>query len=219
MNPRGAEVRVKICGVTCREDAEMAVAFGADALGFNTWPGSRRHIDLAGNAEWLRELPAFVARVAVMVNPTRAEAEQVAALPFIDALQFHGEETPEFCAHFAARGIPFVKAIALRDEGMAAGLGRFHTRDVLVDSFTPGAFGGTGRLIDAGLARLGAERNPGVRIILSGGLTAETVGEAVATVRPFAVDVASGVEEPGNPRRKSAERVAAFIRAVRNAVL
>ncbi len=208
-------VRVKICGITSREDAEMAVALGADALGFNLWRGSKRFIDLEKASAWIRELPASVARIAVMVRPAIVEAETVLTLPFFDAVQFHGGEDEKFCAHFASRGFPFIKAIPMDEAALMENPARFGTRFVLLDTASPRGFGGTGELIDLAGAEKFVTRHPDLSVILSGGLTPSNVADAVARVRPRAVDVASGVESA--PGRKDAALVAEFIRASRGA--
>ncbi|MEI8342355.1 MAG: phosphoribosylanthranilate isomerase [Verrucomicrobiota bacterium] len=200
--------RVKICGITNREDAEMAIALGADALGFNAWPGSKRFIDLKKEAGWIRDLPPLVTKVAVMVNPPVSEVEAVAAMPFIDLVQFHGCEDAVFCAYFAKAGIPFIKAIALRDASSLEDIGRFSTRNILLDAYSAGAFGGTGRLLDLELASAFFADHPELRVTLSGGLNPENVKNAIQRVKPYAVDVASGVEQ--EPRRKERGLVAAF---------
>jgi phosphoribosylanthranilate isomerase len=206
--------RVKICGVTNRADAEAAIALGADALGFNAWLGSKRFIDLQKEAEWIRALPPFVTKVAVMVNPTLAEAEQVLALPFIDTVQLHGHEDAEFCASIARLGRQFLKAIAVRDAASLENVARFCTSQILLDAFSPTAFGGTGKKIDLDLAEQFTASHSHLRVILSGGLTPENVAEAVRRMRPYAVDVASGVEVNGDPRRKDHAKLRAFIEAV-----
>ena len=143
--------RVKICGITNAQDALDAVELGADALGFNTYAGSKRFIDLKKAAGWIGTLPPLVTKVAVMVNPSIAGAEAVFRLPFIDMVQFHGDEDERFCGHFARLGLPFIKAVAVKNEASLRDLGRFGTRYILVDAYSPAEFGGTGRLIDAGL--------------------------------------------------------------------
>lgn len=204
-------VRVKICGITNREDAETAIELGADALGFNLYPGSKRFIDLHREADWIRALPPFVTKVAVMVNPSIAEAEAIFKLPFIDLLQFHGNEDEVFCKHFARLGLPFIKAIALQHPASVERVERFCTGDILLDAYSPHAFGGTGQLIDLKLADKFCADHPATRVILSGGLTPENVRGAIDIVHPFAVDVASGVES--EPRKKDRRRLAAFLHA------
>lgn len=208
-----ARVRVKICGVTNRADAEAAIDFGADALGFNLFPGSKRFLDLEKESVWIRELPPFVTKVAVMVNPTLAEAERILALPFVDALQLHGNEEAEFCAQIARIGRQFVKAVAVRDAASLENAARFSTSHLLLDAFSPTAFGGTGKQIDFDLAADFVASHRELRVILSGGLTPQNVAEAIRQVRPYAVDVASGVECENNPRRKDFEKMRAFIEA------
>jgi phosphoribosylanthranilate isomerase len=214
MSSEARRVRVKICGITNREDAEMAVALGADALGFNLFAGSKRCIDLDREAEWIAALPPLVTRVAVLVNVPLDEARRVAAHPAIHGVQFHGDEDAAYCAEFARTGRSFIKALRLRDASVIAAAASFSTANVLLDADAGAAFGGSGQPIDLALAAEVARAHPGLRIILAGGLRPETVGAAIKAVRPFAVDVASGVEDVGDARRKDAARVAAFIAAV-----
>ena len=209
-------VRVKICGVTNREDALAAIALGADALGFNLYAGSKRAIDLDREAAWIAALPPFVTRVAVLVNASLDEALRVAAHPAIHAVQFHGDEDADYCARFAAKcGRPFIKALRLRDTATIESATHFFTPHLLLDADAGAAYGGTGVPIDLALAAEFRLRHPGLTLILAGGLRAENVSDAIRAVRPFAVDVASGVEVEGDPRRKSCERTAAFLAACR----
>jgi len=211
--PQRGAVRVKICGLTSREDAETAVELGADALGFNLFPGSKRFISLEEHAGWMRELPPFVTRVAVLVNASLEEARRIAQHPAIDMVQLHGDEDPAYCAELARLDRPFIKALRLDGPEALAKARDFSTPHLLLDAHVPGAFGGTGHVIDLPLAAECAARHPEATIILAGGLTPENVRDAVSVVRPFAVDVASGVEE--SARQKSAERMRAFIEAAR----
>lgn len=212
MSPR---VRVKICGLTHRADAEVAIALGADALGFNLFPGSKRHLDPSADSTWLRTLPPFVTRVAVVVNLPLDEARAVSARPEFDLVQFHGDEDPAYCAEFARLGRPFIKALRLRAATDLASADGFSTPHLLLDAHAGAAYGGTGRLIDLPLAAECVRRFPALHIILAGGLQPENVRAAVSTVRPFAVDVASGVEVAGDPRRKCPERLARFLAEAR----
>jgi len=202
-----SRVKVKICGITNPEDAEAAIEAGADALGFNGFTGSKRYIDLQKASDWISKLPPFVTRVAVLVNPTIEEAEEIAALPGIDVLQFHGHESSAFCNHFARKG--FIKALAARDEFSLAHREEFATNAILLDAFVPGAYGGTGQLIDLSLAAQIVRKSPRLSIILSGGLKAENVADAIEKVRPYGVDVASGVES--HPRKKDKSMMREFI--------
>ena len=205
--------RVKICGITSPEDAEAAIDAGADALGFNGFPGSKRYIDLAAASDWIARLPALVTRVAVLVNPTLQEALAVAALPGIDLIQFHGDETPAFCASFAAHG--FIKALAVRNRETLEGATAYETRTVLLDAFVPGAYGGTGQLIDLPLAAGFIAAHRELRVILSGGLTPGNLAGAIRATAPYGVDVASGVES--QPRRKEPSLMREFVAAAREA--
>ena len=205
-----SRVRVKICGITNAQDAEAAIDAGADALGFNGFPGSKRFLDLALASTWIAQLPPFVTRVAVLVNPSLAEAHAIGALPGIDWLQFHGDEPPEFCCGFPVNS--FIKAVAARNPAIldrCAEYGRF----ILLDAFVPGEYGGTGQLIDLNLAAAFVRNHPQAKVILSGGLTPENVADAIRAVRPYAVDVASGVEVA--PGRKDQGRMRDFIAAAK----
>ncbi len=210
-----ARVRIKICGVTNEADARAAIALGADALGFNLFPGSPRCVDLDGAAAWIAALPPYVTRVAVLVNVPVAEAERVAAHPAIDLVQLHGDEDAAYCAEFARSGRPFVKALRVRDAASLEGAERFVTRHLLLDAHAESGYGGTGLRLDPALAAEAVRRFPTHHIVLAGGLRPENVAAAVRAVRPYAVDVASGVERA--PGAKDGEKMAAFLAAVRSA--
>ena len=206
-------VRVKICGLTTPDDAELAIRLGADALGLNTFPGSKRYIDFSLEADWLKTLPPTVSRVAVMVNPTRKEVEDVLALPFIDMVQLHGDEDEEFCSALARSGSDFIKAIRVKDSSSLEDVAGYGTRRLLLDAMVKGQYGGTGRTFDWQLAGEFRRRYPDLQIYLSGGLSPENVALAIAQVRPYAVDVAGGVESA--PGKKDPERLRDFIQAAK----
>ncbi len=188
--------KVKICGITTAEDAREVVAAGADALGINFWPRSKRYIAMESARAWLPDVE--VARVGVFVNATLAEISAILESGMIDYAQLHGDETPEFAQALADRGLPFIKALGVKDETSLAGLRDFSTEGILLDAYCPGEYGGVGETFDWKLARQVVEENPDRRVILAGGLTPDNVVEAVGAVRPFAVDIASGVESaPG----------------------
>jgi len=209
-----ARVRVKICGITCAQDAHAAIALGADALGFNTWRGSKRSLDLAAAGAWLRELPPFVARVALTVNAPLEEAQRIAALGFVDAVQLHGDEDAPYCEALASGGRTVIKALRVRVADDLAVVPSFPAASFLIDAHVAGLFGGTGVPVDLDLAREFRRRFPEKPLILAGGLNPENVARAVDAVRPYAVDVSSGVEaEPG---RKDYRLVKAFIEAARS---
>jgi phosphoribosylanthranilate isomerase len=208
----GARVWVKICGITNPEDALEAVRSGADALGFNLWNKSKRYLPFEENADWIANLPEGVERIAVLVNAPLDEALKIASHPAFHAVQFHGTEDSAYLKEFAASGRPLIVARRLV-QGMDLDSGLFVSERVLIDAAVPGEFGGTGVMLDLDLAdrfvRLAKER----RVILAGGLSPENVQVAIRKVLPYGVDVASGVEIGGNPRRKDWEKVRRFVSA------
>ncbi|WP_275425789.1 phosphoribosylanthranilate isomerase [Salinicola halophilus] len=204
-----SRARIKICGMTRESDVAAAVDAGADALGFVLWAGSSRAITSATLAELAVAATPFVTRVGLFVDPSATEVE--AALAHLDLLQFHGDESPEFCASFAR---PWIKALRMR-EGIDLRRAAERYADagaLLLDAYRPGVPGGTGETFD--WARIpGDLAKP---VILAGGLTPANVAEAVAQVRPYAVDVSGGVEAPGNRRGiKDPAAVRAFCEQVR----
>lgn len=205
-------IAVKICGITTQADGVAAVEAGTDLLGFNTWTGTKRYIDLEKNASWISELR--VIRVALLINATPDFAARVAAMPFIDALQLHGDEDAAECARIAALGKPIIKALRAQDPAVAGGAGGFSTNHVLLDAHVPGAYGGTGARVDLELARRFREENPSLTVWLAGGLKPENVAEAARFVRPAVVDVSSGVES--EPALKDSSKMRAFVQAVRS---
>jgi phosphoribosylanthranilate isomerase len=190
--------------MTRAEDAELAVEAGAWAIGFILWPGSRRFVEPAMAAGIARAVRRRVDLVGVFVNPTLDEVAHAADLMGLTHVQLHGDEGPSFCAAVAQRtGVRVIKAIRVRSRADVADAERFHTDLHMLDS------PGNGRTWDW---RLAAGRRTRTPLILAGGLTADNVGEGIAAVRPWAVDVASGVEsEPGV---KDPERLRAFAAAV-----
>lgn len=206
-----ARPRVKICGITNAADAAAAIEFGADALGFNFYPGSKRCIPLTAG-EWIAELPREIVKIGVVVDATWEQAAKVAALPGITGLQLHGRETPEFCAQLATHGIRFIKALPVTTAELLREQPSYFTKTVLLDS-GQGEFGGSGRAFPWEIARKFIEENPSLRVILAGGLRPENVAKAVATAHPFGIDVTSGVES--SPGRKDHGLLRAFIAAAR----
>lgn len=196
---------MKICGVTTVVDALAAAAAGADAVGFNFYARSVRYVSPAAAAAIARQVPAGVCTVGVFVDAPRDEVERTAAQVGLRALQFHGDEEPSACVGWAQKTI---KALRVRDRSAAALARRFDVDYVLVDAYVGGQHGGTGVAVPLDLLE-GFDRR---RLILAGGLTPESVASAVRAVRPFAVDVASGVEvEPG---KKDPEKMRRFIEHV-----
>ena len=202
--------RVKICGITSAADGLAAARQGADAIGLIFHPPSPRRVTLERAAEIAAGLPPFVARVAVFVNPSAAHVDAVIGACRPSLLQFHGEETPEFCRGF---GVPYLRAVRVRSgvdllESLAA---YEDAAGWLLDAYRDDLYGGTGEAFDWGLIPQRLARP----VILSGGLDAQNVGEAVRRVRPWAVDVSSGVESAKGV--KDERLIAAFIAGVRNA--
>ncbi|WP_293230913.1 phosphoribosylanthranilate isomerase [Paludibacterium sp.] len=204
--------RVKICGITRPEDGAEAARLGVDAIGLVFYPKSPRYVTLDAARAVVAALPPFVSVVALFVDPSRDEVEQVlSALP-IDVLQFHGDETPAFCRSFQR---PYLKAVRMRPGTDLAALAADYAdaRGVLVDAFVEGVHGGTGTRFDWSLLPAALP----VPLILSGGLDEHNVAEAVRQVRPAAVDVSSGVEK--SKGLKDAGRMAAFIQGAKYAAV
>lgn len=206
--------RIKICGITNFEDARAAVDAGADALGFIFYSASPRYVSAETAAQIIRQVPPFISRVGVFVNAERDKVLNVAHCCGLDTLQFHGEESPAYCAQFPSYRI--YKAFRIHDANSLNQLPAFQSKDVsawLLDSFVVGQHGGTGARFNWDIARKAKEL--GKPIILAGGLTVENVGDAVEQVAPFAVDVSSGVEI--SPGKKDHKKLRAFIHAVMSA--
>ena len=202
--------RVKICGCARTEDAKLAADLGAWAVGMILWPGSPRVCPPEAAEEISALLRRRVEIVGVFVNATLDDVALAADRYALSILQLHGDEGPAYAREAARRtGARVMKAIPARDAAAVRDLERFHTDFHLMDAHVPGLRGGTGENFDWELARRHAGRTP---LVLSGGLTPENVGDAVAAVEPFGVDVASGVE--ASPGVKDPARVEAFLAAV-----
>jgi phosphoribosylanthranilate isomerase len=208
MEPAGLRTRIKICGITRTGDAADAARAGADAIGLVFYPPSPRFLSTERAREIRDALPPFVQAVALFVNPDAAQVAQVIGRVHPSMLQFHGDETPQFCAQF---GVPFVKACRVKKGVDALEYLRPFSGAAawLFDSHVP-EYGGVGESFDWSLVP--ATEKP---VILSGGLSQANVGEAVRRVRPWGVDVSSGVESAKGI--KHAGKIAAFIAEVRNA--
>jgi phosphoribosylanthranilate isomerase len=184
---------VKVCGIRSLEEAQASIDAGAVALGFNFWPGSPRYIAPEAAREIIVRLPPLVANVGVFVNEARERIEAIASDLSLAAVQLHGDESPEFCAGITAAKT--IKAIRVTEDFEPQSIRHYSVSMILLDTGIAGSYGGTGRTFDWSVAAECGRMTP---IILAGGLTAENVGEAIATVRPDAIDVCSGVEsEPG----------------------
>ena len=204
-------IKVKICGITNGDDAQVAVAAGADALGFVMYRKSPRWVEPSVARSIIAGLPPFVLPVGVFVNEDVAAVRTLMDECGFALAQLHGDETAAYCQQL---GRPVLKALRVKDRGSFLALaeyqGRASVRGFLIDAFSDHAYGGTGHTVDWTLA---AEAARSVPILLAGGLTPENVAEAVRLVRPYGVDVSSGVEE--RPGKKDQEKVKAFIGAAR----
>jgi phosphoribosylanthranilate isomerase len=209
----GNPVQIKICGISRPADADMAIAAGANALGFNFFNGSKRYVPFEKNHPWIASLAGRTFRIAVVVNAPQNELTTLRDSGCFEAVQFHGDETPEFCAD---AGFPvWIRAVRLRGEESFINALKYKTPYLLLDGWSPAVYGGSGRKIDWDSAGQFVAGQPTRRVILAGGLDPENVKEAIKAVRPYAVDTASGVES--SPGRKDSRRVADFITAARSA--
>ncbi len=201
--------RIKICGITRIEDALAAARLGTDAIGLVFWPQSARAVMPARAREIVAALPPFVSSVGVYVDPEAEWVEQTASVAGLNLLQFHGDESPEFCSQFS---LPYIKAVRVK---AGVDLLQYATRyssarGLLLDTYVEGTPGGTGDAFNWGLI---PQRLP-LPLILSGGLHPGNVTTAIKQVQPWAVDVSSGVEAAKGI--KDAEKIAAFMQGVRN---
>jgi phosphoribosylanthranilate isomerase len=202
--------RVKICGISRYEDAAAAAHAGADAIGFVFYPKSPRYIDPTRARAIAAELPPFISTVGLFVDADAQDVETCLRAFRLDCLQFHGDETPAYCRQF---GVAFLKAVRVKAglDLLQYGTDFAAAQALLLDAFVDGVPGGTGQRFDWNLI----PRNLPLPIVLSGGLSPDNVSEAVRGVRPWAVDVSSGVESAKGI--KDAEKIQRFIRGVRNA--
>ncbi|MBL0226381.1 MAG: phosphoribosylanthranilate isomerase [Geobacteraceae bacterium] len=202
-------VKVKICGITCLEDALASVEAGADALGFVFYSQSPRHIFPEQAAEIIRRLPPFVQTVGLFVNEELSIVNTTADRCGLDIIQLHGEETPEYCDSVMRR---VIKAFRVKDLTTLDSLVNYHVSGCLLDAWSPTALGGTGQTFNWDVAAEAVNR--GHRIILAGGLTPDNISESIRLVRPYGVDVSSGVEI--NPGNKDATKVSRFVELAKN---
>lgn len=197
-------VKIKICGITNVDDALHAVTCGADALGLVFYAKSPRYVMPEQARTIIAALPPFVTTVGLFVNEAPQRIREIADFCGLDVIQLHGDEGTESC-DFAPRRT--IKALRVKDAASLAGHAAFQVSALLLDAWVAGAYGGTGEVFNWSLAAEVARQRP---VILAGGLVPENVAAAVQAVRPYAVDVSSGVE--ATPGRKDPAKVAAFIR-------
>jgi phosphoribosylanthranilate isomerase len=207
------EIRVKICGITRKEDATAAVDAGAHALGFVFHPPSARYISPENAAAIISALPPFVATVGVFVSLPKEQVEDVAQRSGITVIQLHGDEPPSECVGHSR---PVIKALRLQQQNLLPTLTQYTVGGFLLDTAIPGTWGGTGVPLDWELLSRNLDEGPETvrdRLILAGGLNVGNVGAAIRLVKPFAVDVSSGVED--KPGIKNHKKIKEFMDAVR----
>lgn len=199
--------RVKICGITRIEDALAAVGYGCDAIGLVFYPPSPRYVAPEQARAIAAALPPFVQAVGLFVDATPEEVRAVLAVVRLDLLQFHGDETPEYCRQF---GVPYMKAVRVRPETNLLQYAAVYTdaKALLLDTYVSGTPGGTGQTFDWAVIP-GDLPKP---VVLAGGLNASNVSEAIKQCRPYAVDVSGGVEREKGI--KDADKIAAFMRGI-----
>lgn len=202
-------IRVKVCGITRVEDALAAVQQGADAIGFVFWSQSARFVSPAQAREIVLQLPPFVSVVGVYVDPSPEWVEETSVMAGLSLLQFHGEESPEFCGQFR---LPYIKALRVREGMDLLQYGKLYRNatGLLLDSYRVGMPGGTGQVFDWSLI----PRDFPLPLVLSGGLDPDNVVPAIRQVRPWAVDISSGVEI--GKGIKDVNKIAAFMQGVKN---
>lgn len=207
---RQSRVRVKFCGITRPEDARIAVSLGVDAVGLVFYPPSPRSLSISRAIDVVAELPAFVSRVGLFVNPEPEWVDEVQSRLSLSCLQFHGEETPEECARYK---LPYIKAVRMKPDIDLRKTCVTYTSSsgILLDSYKKGTKGGTGEVFD--WSRIPHELS--AQLILAGGLTTANVAQAVSVVRPYAVDVSGGIE--ASKGIKDHNKMNEFMRGVYNA--
>lgn len=204
--------KVKICGITNLEDALMSVKFGADALGFNFYPKSPRYISPEKAREIVDRLPENVLKVGVFVNEELEKTIEIAATAKLDAIQLHGEESPEFASQLKAKtSLEIIKAFRVSENFKPEDVLQYTVNAVLLDAYSRHEHGGTGETFDWQIAKKVQAIFP--KMYLAGGLSAENIAEAVLNVTPFAVDACSLLEK--NKGLKDSQKVRDFIFAIK----
>lgn len=206
---------LKICGVRNETDAQNLIDLGVDAVGFNFWPNSKRYLDPT-DASWLKTLNGRILRVGVFVNQAAELSMQLVSEGMIDVVQLHGDENPEDAAKFSHAGVKVIKAIGVKTAGDIDRAGGFEVDAMLLDAHAPVVFGGTGETFDWSLALDFKKRFPQTAMILAGGITPLNAAEAIAQVKPAALDVASGAEL--SPGVKDLDKVRQLLEACRRAL-
>lgn len=205
---------LKICGVTIAKDVERLIELGVDALGVNFWSQSKRYINPEIAASFLKSAKGEIVRVGVFVNAFPDVPQSLLEDDLIDIAQFHGDETPEYCAAFADAKLPFIKAIGVKNKASLENIAAYRATAILLDTPAPGVYGGTGEKFDWNHAQNFIESHPNIPVLLAGGITPDNAAEAISQVHPAALDIASGAEL--SPGIKDFEKVLALKRATGN---
>ena len=209
-------IKIKICGITNKEDAVLAASMGADFLGFNFYDGSPRKVSEKNCKEIITSLPPFVSCVGLFVNTDIKAAAKISKKCGFKLVQLHGDETPEYCKELKSlANLPLIKAFRVKDVSVLGIIEQYKDACdyILLDAFVDGEPGGTGEVFNWDIAV--KAKDFGKPVFLAGGLTPENAAEAIKIVKPFAVDTASGVERL--QRRKDYDKLKAFMTASRNA--
>ncbi len=207
---------VKICGVRTLEDARLCIDAGADSIGINLHPGSKRFIALDQATHLLEEISGHIVRVAVVVNLSQAAVIKLWQSGLFEEVQLHGDEPAEYCRELVKLGVTVTKAMPLVSESTLTLMASYpQGMSFLLDAHVPGERGGTGKVINWQLARSVVEQFAAIRVVLSGGLNPENIAAAVRQVMPAGVDVASGVESA--PGVKDPQKVCSFITQAKSA--
>ncbi len=203
-------VKIKVCGITNQEEAESAVAAGADALGF-VFSRSPRQVKAEKVAEIMRKIPPFIAKVGVFVNEDRGRVLETAAVTGITILQFHGDEPPHYLDYFKGHfGFQVIKALRIRSSRSLEDVEKYKPSGFLLfDTYSPRAYGGLGETFDWDIIR---ENPPSYPFLLAGGLSSENIKMALDAIKPYGVDVSSGVETNG---RKDIVKIKKFVQIIR----
>lgn len=221
IRPVLSNIWIKICGITRREDASVAAELGVDAIGLNFYASSPRVVKLEQCSEILADFPKSTKVVALFVNPDAEEVQRVINSKLVDLLQFHGEETEIFCNSF---DLPYMKAFRIDSDSesnrqdkqaeLLSAVKRYNSAEyILLDSFDKNVHGGSGKVFDWSYAEF-LNENAGAKLILAGGLSLGNVASAISAVRPFGVDVSSGVEV--TPGIKDVEKMKTFVEGARS---
>ena len=206
------QTALKICGITLNKDAEKLISMGVDAMGINFWPQSKRYLSPDAATSILKNSSGQITRVGVFVNAEASLPRQLLSDGLIDIAQFHGDESPQYCATFADAGLPFIKAIGVNNQDSLRNISDYRADAILLDTPAPGLYGGTGEVFDWTHAQDFIKQHPEIPVLLAGGITPENARQAIEQVHPAALDIASGAEL--SPGIKDFDKVAALLRSI-----